>query len=46
MQKVAKETQDICKDITKWLQDNFDNFVEDFQPSHIKYNVSSFAVNS
>lgn len=41
MQKMSKYTQEICKDLTKWLQRNHENFIEEFQPSHIKYNINS-----
>lgn len=26
----SQQTQNICRDLTKWLQDNHDNFIEDF----------------
>ena len=40
MQKLSKQTQAICKDLTKWLHDNREHFVEDFQPSHVKYRTT------
>ena len=44
--KNQKGTFMICRDLSKWLKDNEKNFIQEFQPSHMKYNAHFLKYNS
>ena len=37
--QVSHKSREICKELTKWLQSNRNEIVEDLQPSHPSYNL-------
>lgn len=37
--KNVNENELVCQELTKWLQNNFENFIDDFMPSHEKYST-------